>query len=184
MFRSYDHLQAGGHKTETCSGYWIKYANQCCVRRKPWTWRIFRYFVGSHSYTKTMKLQLVKYWQKSYVRNFSLPLIHHHILDNVYRALQLNYIPCTVSSRPECEKENILPVKTNNWKNILLRSIIQCMCSLYEVYQLIDSKVSGTNNWSAGERLVDSVVTVFLCLGSHIFFNSFISNQNYSDSIS
>jgi hypothetical protein len=27
-----------GHKTETCSGYWIKYSNQCCVRRKPWTW--------------------------------------------------------------------------------------------------------------------------------------------------
>jgi hypothetical protein len=23
-----------GHKTETCSGYWIKYSNQCCVRRK------------------------------------------------------------------------------------------------------------------------------------------------------
>jgi hypothetical protein len=33
MFRSED-----GHKTETCSGYWIKYSNQCCVRRKPWTW--------------------------------------------------------------------------------------------------------------------------------------------------
>jgi hypothetical protein len=29
-----------GHKTETCSGYWIKYWNQCCVRRKPWTWYI------------------------------------------------------------------------------------------------------------------------------------------------
>jgi hypothetical protein len=29
-----------GHKTETCSGYWIKYSNQCCVRRKPWTWCI------------------------------------------------------------------------------------------------------------------------------------------------
>jgi hypothetical protein len=27
-----------GHKIETCSGYWIKYWNQCCVRRKPWTW--------------------------------------------------------------------------------------------------------------------------------------------------
>jgi hypothetical protein len=27
-----------GHKAETCSGYWIKYSNQCCVRRKPWTW--------------------------------------------------------------------------------------------------------------------------------------------------
>jgi hypothetical protein len=27
-----------GHKTETCSGYWLKYSNQCCVRRKPWTW--------------------------------------------------------------------------------------------------------------------------------------------------
>jgi hypothetical protein len=27
-----------GNKTETCSGYWIKYSNQCCVRRKPWTW--------------------------------------------------------------------------------------------------------------------------------------------------
>jgi hypothetical protein len=27
-----------GHNTETCSGYWIKYSNQCCVRRKPWTW--------------------------------------------------------------------------------------------------------------------------------------------------
>jgi hypothetical protein len=27
-----------GHKTQTCSGYWIKYSNQCCVRRKPWTW--------------------------------------------------------------------------------------------------------------------------------------------------
>jgi hypothetical protein len=27
-----------GHKTETCSGYWIKYSNLCCVRRKPWTW--------------------------------------------------------------------------------------------------------------------------------------------------
>jgi hypothetical protein len=26
-----------GHTTETCSGYWIKYSNQCCVRRKPWT---------------------------------------------------------------------------------------------------------------------------------------------------
>jgi hypothetical protein len=26
-----------GHKTETCSGYWLKYSNQCCVRRKPWT---------------------------------------------------------------------------------------------------------------------------------------------------
>jgi hypothetical protein len=40
MFRSYDHLQAEiyGHKTETCSGYRIKYSNQCCVRRKPWTW--------------------------------------------------------------------------------------------------------------------------------------------------
>jgi hypothetical protein len=24
--------------TETCSGCWIKYSNQCCVRRKPWTW--------------------------------------------------------------------------------------------------------------------------------------------------
>jgi hypothetical protein len=37
MFRSYDHLQAleDSHKTETCSGYWIKYSNQCCVRRKP-----------------------------------------------------------------------------------------------------------------------------------------------------
>jgi hypothetical protein len=29
-----------GHKTETCSGYWIKYSNQCCVRRKPWTWSV------------------------------------------------------------------------------------------------------------------------------------------------
>jgi hypothetical protein len=27
-----------GHKTETCSSYWIKYSNQCCFRRKPWTW--------------------------------------------------------------------------------------------------------------------------------------------------
>jgi hypothetical protein len=27
-----------GHKTETCSGYWITYSKQCCVRRKPWTW--------------------------------------------------------------------------------------------------------------------------------------------------
>jgi hypothetical protein len=27
-----------GHKTETCSGYWIKYSKQCYVRRKPWTW--------------------------------------------------------------------------------------------------------------------------------------------------
>jgi hypothetical protein len=41
---SYHHLQVDifpledGHKTETCSGYWIKYSNQCCVRRKPWTW--------------------------------------------------------------------------------------------------------------------------------------------------
>jgi hypothetical protein len=24
--------------TETCSGYWIKYSKQCCIRRKPWTW--------------------------------------------------------------------------------------------------------------------------------------------------
>jgi hypothetical protein len=50
MFRSYDHLQviplhisvvwpSSGHTTETCSGYWIKYSKQCCVRRKPWTWR-------------------------------------------------------------------------------------------------------------------------------------------------
>jgi hypothetical protein len=31
-----------GHKTETCSGYWIKYSNQCCVRRKPWTWATLR----------------------------------------------------------------------------------------------------------------------------------------------
>jgi N6-adenosine-specific RNA methylase IME4 len=44
MFRSCDYLQAeifpseDGHKNETCSGYWIKYSNQCCVRRKPWTW--------------------------------------------------------------------------------------------------------------------------------------------------
>jgi hypothetical protein len=35
MFRSYDYLELT--KTETCSGYWIKYSNQCCVRRKPWT---------------------------------------------------------------------------------------------------------------------------------------------------
>jgi hypothetical protein len=42
----YDHLQAeiytfppeDGHETETCSGYWIKYSKQCCVKRKPWTW--------------------------------------------------------------------------------------------------------------------------------------------------
>jgi hypothetical protein len=27
-----------GHTTQTCSGYWIKYSNQCCVRRKPWIW--------------------------------------------------------------------------------------------------------------------------------------------------
>jgi hypothetical protein len=27
-----------GHTTETCSGYWIKYSKQRCVRRKPWTW--------------------------------------------------------------------------------------------------------------------------------------------------
>jgi hypothetical protein len=27
-----------GHKTETCSSYWMKYSNQCCVRWKPWTW--------------------------------------------------------------------------------------------------------------------------------------------------
>jgi hypothetical protein len=48
MFRSYDPLQVeinsssytpeDGHKTETCSGYWIKYSKQCCVRRKRWTW--------------------------------------------------------------------------------------------------------------------------------------------------
>jgi hypothetical protein len=67
MFRSYDHLQGEIYtwevgclhpvactrsgsgfpsnatgckdKTETCSGYWIKYSNQCCVRWKPWTWQ-------------------------------------------------------------------------------------------------------------------------------------------------
>jgi hypothetical protein len=42
MFRSKDQLPAvppaDGHTTETCSGYWIKYSKQCCVRRKPWTW--------------------------------------------------------------------------------------------------------------------------------------------------
>jgi hypothetical protein len=37
MFRSYDHLQA---EICTCSGYWLKYSNQCCVRRKPWTWAL------------------------------------------------------------------------------------------------------------------------------------------------
>jgi hypothetical protein len=38
--RKYIHeYNEDGHKTETCSGYWIKYSNQCCVRRKPWTWR-------------------------------------------------------------------------------------------------------------------------------------------------
>jgi hypothetical protein len=25
-------------REETCSGYSIQYSNQCCVRRKPWTW--------------------------------------------------------------------------------------------------------------------------------------------------
>jgi hypothetical protein len=30
-----------GHTTETCSGYWIKYSKECCVRRKPWTWPIY-----------------------------------------------------------------------------------------------------------------------------------------------
>jgi hypothetical protein len=41
-----------GHKTETCSGYWIKYSNQCCVRRKPWSWPSTRNRMQTTNFTK------------------------------------------------------------------------------------------------------------------------------------
>jgi hypothetical protein len=71
--------------TETCSGYWIKYSNQCCVRRKPWTWRstrnrmqttnfipslifyqiyIYNFFCIISEASKTSHLEVVSVWYR------------------------------------------------------------------------------------------------------------------------
>jgi hypothetical protein len=62
MFRSYDHED--GHKTETCSGYWIKYSNQCRVRRKPWTWPSTRNRIRLYIEAGSSSKVITEVWKK------------------------------------------------------------------------------------------------------------------------
>jgi hypothetical protein len=127
MVLSYDHLQAeilwsdrlagypeGGHKTETCSGHWIKYSIQCCVRRKPWSWPSTR----NRMQTTNFKMYAC-WWNKCY------PSCHTWLLSLLITGGR-HWVPLSMSHSPNAHT-NLLNVfiKIANNKGILYYYIIK-----------------------------------------------------------
>jgi hypothetical protein len=74
-----------GHTTETCSGYWIKYSNQCCVRRKPWTCH------STHNRMQTTNFKQVGSFAVSVKLAGSLSVASTAISWTAYSIASLNY---------------------------------------------------------------------------------------------
>jgi hypothetical protein len=74
-----------GHETETCSGYWIKYSNRCCARRKPWTWmrmlfKALRTLLSNPAFIlASLKLHLVCLMWRASLLCSSILAVHAHL---------------------------------------------------------------------------------------------------------
>jgi hypothetical protein len=158
MFRSYNHLEVedlppeDGHTTETCSGYWIKYSKQCCVRRKPWTWnsntfvcvcvyihiyinnRVSMYIVGVCMFTCVFKAQILRVCIHERMNIYLYIYIYvTHLAKN--RSASSKMTVCTLTAQRNSEKNvsSLLQNLSCRFRHFILR-IWWKQCSLLQFH--------------------------------------------------
>jgi hypothetical protein len=131
------------HTTETCSGYyWIKYSEQCCVRRKPWTWRStrnrmqttnFKNIVGYFYYLILPKPLHVSVVRPSSCRKYITPPEDGHTTETCSGYYWIKYSKqCCVRRKPWTWPSTCNRMQTTNFKINICAHIIHNWLNVYK----------------------------------------------------